>query len=209
MSSEKSTGVSQTLDYFDLASRTDRSRRALNLAALITSASCLLAILICLMIDLAISKTLTWSLYPLVSILYAWLIAAPLLFFKQHILRRVTLALVSVSLFLVPFLYCLEQISQTGSWLFSLGIPVALVAVLYMWVIYYLFRKMINRPWYASAIVVALAIPVNLLIDLVIANASDQAFNIDIWDAMSTAILVVIAFTLFAVGYLFRKRVDE
>lgn len=49
----------------------------------IFTAICLIAVILCVICDLAISKTLTWSLISISSITFAWLILLPSIMFKK------------------------------------------------------------------------------------------------------------------------------
>ena len=54
---------------------------------------CLIAVIVCAICDLAISKTLTWSLITISAITFAWLILLPSMMCKKKIVIATLLSL--------------------------------------------------------------------------------------------------------------------
>lgn len=152
-------------------------------------------------VDFALNKGLTWSLFPISSIVFLWLCILPLFFFKKH---KVNMALLSTSIFLVPFLYILCRLTG-GNWFGSIAMPVLLASLTMVWLIRFVFATKLTgwNKWALSMLIMAAGeIAINLILSRVLAGG-----GLDIGDAMSAAILVVTAAILFIIGSV-RKPAD-
>lgn len=121
--------VETALHYADQASRLRRVSVSRVFLVLFT-VLCALAVGICAICDLALHGRPTWLVYPAASVLFGWLVLAPLLYFPAH---RLLMSLASVSLFLLPFLAVLSRATGLG-WFFPLGLPLGLAALAWVWV---------------------------------------------------------------------------
>lgn len=191
--------IQNTFQYAEKAITTKNKRTQIITNFIITLLFAL-ATLICAICDLAVSKGLTWSLYPIISISFAWLVIMPLFHFEKN---KIAMSLISLSIFIVPFLFCMEQLGM-AKWLLPLGIPISIISIVYLWIIFWLFKK-INSKWYASGITAVITIPLSLLINLISSRFTNDPF-FDIWDAMSMGIIIVVAIILFAIGFLINKK---
>ena len=117
------------------------------------SIACLIAVFTCLIVNYAIDRQITWSAYVVLSVPFSWLVLSPLVIKKFG----PALSLLSLTLFILPFLFVLNRITPVDSWFVPLGIPSAAVAVVAAWVFYLLFRFVKINVWYKSAIVVFIA----------------------------------------------------
>lgn len=162
----------------------------------VVSLTCFLGILICIICNLSITGKLTWSLYPMTSILFLWLMIIPLFQFKRNKFR---IALVSFSIFIIPFLWILNKIIGGTTLMLSLGIPVSLIAILYMWVIYFLFLTRKTEKWMTASVSILLGIPVGIIISTIISKFLNQPI-IDVWDLLSYGILIMISIIIFFIG---------
>lgn len=166
------------------------------IAKIVITATCLLSIFICMICDMAISGAFTWSLYPITSILFAWIVIIPLFQFEKI---KVCISLISLSIFIIPFLFTLNKIIGGTKFILQLGIPISLIAIAYMWCIYILFSIKKAVKWNMVAISILLGIPVFLLINYIIAKFTNQPI-IDIWYILSCGILVTVSSVLFFIG---------
>lgn len=114
--------------------------------------SCLVAIVVCVIVNGIIDNQITWSAYTIMSIPFGWLIISPLLIRKYGI----PLSLCSIMLFVSPYLFLLEKITPVENWFIPVGLPSAVVGIITMWVFYVLFRFLRISLWYKSAIAVFL-----------------------------------------------------
>jgi hypothetical protein len=92
----------------------------------ITSVSFLIPLLITLFIDLIVNKTVSWSLYPITSLLYAWiLLTLPLLFPK-----KVAVLLVGETLPLLVYLLVIDIIDNGQiDWYLRMGLPIIAILI--------------------------------------------------------------------------------
>ncbi|MBS4196335.1 hypothetical protein [Lederbergia citri] len=167
------------------------------------SVACFLCILICIICNFSVTGKLTWSLYPITSILFLWLMIIPLFQFKRN---KVGKALVSFSIFIIPFLLILNIIMGGTKLMLSLGIPVSLVAIFYMWVIYFLFLTIKTVKWITVSVSILLGIPVGIIISTIISKFINQPI-IDAWDILSYGIMIMISIIIFFIGRT-RKRLS-
>ncbi len=92
----------------------------------ITSVSLLIPLLITLFIDLIINKTVSWSLYPIASLLLAWiLLTVPLLFPK-----KIAALLVGETLPVSVYLLIIDLIDNRHiDWFLRLGLPIIAIII--------------------------------------------------------------------------------
>ena len=125
---------------------------------LIFTISCVIAVGTCIIVNFAIDSRITWAAYPILSVLVGWLIITPSLF------RKYIWSMCMSTLLVVPFLYLLEMITPVHDWFLPVGLPAAIVGIVYVWVIYILFRYIKMSLWYKFAITVILSGVVDNLI---------------------------------------------
>lgn len=120
----------------------------------IFSILCVLALAVCLICDLAINKrlSLSWSLYVLSAVPFAWLVLTPLLVCKRN---RIMLALAAFSAALLPYLY-LTALLTGGGWFSPLGLPIGLIGLAAFWLTWLLIRFAKINKWFISAALVFL-----------------------------------------------------
>lgn len=117
------------------------------------SLACFIAMGVCLIVDVAITHTITWAAYPLLSIPFGWMIPSSLLMKKHGII----LCPCVLTILGLPYLYLLEKLTPVSDWFFPLGLPSAITGILLGWAIYGLFRFIKINIWYKAAISVLLA----------------------------------------------------
>ncbi|GFZ29612.1 hypothetical protein CSC2_01380 [Clostridium zeae] len=165
-------------------------------AKIAITVTCLLGIFVCMICDMAISGAFTWSLYPISAISFSWLIIIPLFQLKKN---NVCMSLVSLSVFIIPFLFILNKIIGGTKFMLPLGIPVSLIAIAYMWTIYILASIKNSAKWNMAAISILLGIPVSLIINYIVAKFTNQPI-INVWNILSWGIQVVLSIVLFFIG---------
>ena len=110
-----------------------------------------IAIFVCVFCNMAIEREMTWFVYPVCSLIFAWGIFAPIIYRGTRYIR---LSLGLLSAFILPYLLILEQWTQSGNWFIPLAFPIALFSVLSVWSIYGIVSK-IRNPWLASSAIIA------------------------------------------------------
>lgn len=184
--------VESTLQYANKVTSNEKKSVKFIAKAVITTV-CLLAICICMICNIAISGTFTWSLYPITAISFAWLIIIPLFHFEKN---KVGMSLISLSVFIIPFLLILNKIIGNAELMLPIGIPVSLIAIAYMWIVYILFSFNRVVKWSTVAISILLGIPVSLIINYIVGRFTDEPV-IDVWDILSCGILCVVSLVIF------------
>lgn len=136
----------------------------------VISALFFIAVAVCVICDVAITRSFTWSPVPLTAIIYTWLIIAPLFYKKKN---RVAGMLISASIFLLPFLYLLDlgvgRITEYAGWFRPVGVKLSVIGLILVWIFYAVFtvRKPINY-WYRGAIAAIVTGVATVLIDVVL-----------------------------------------
>lgn len=158
------------------------------------SAACLIAILACFIVNIAIDNAITWALYPLLSVPFGWLVLSPLVIKRFGVL----FSLCSLMIFVMPFLFLLDKITPVDSWFIGIGIPSAIAGVPFLWLMYLLFRFVKINLWFKSAITVFLAgVVLNPVINHYISvflNETPTFFNrfINVFPCFVVALLLVV-----------------
>lgn len=114
--------------------------------------TCFVAAGVCLIVDAAINKQITWAAYPLLSLVFGWAVLSPLLIKKHGII----LSLCALTLLVLPYLYFMSKITPVTDWFMPLGLPLAISGLIALWLLYPLYRYTKINVWYKSAISVFL-----------------------------------------------------
>ncbi|MCL1834663.1 MAG: DUF6320 domain-containing protein [Oscillospiraceae bacterium] len=125
----------------------DRNRK---LFFQVFSICCFIAVLTCIIVNVAIDRRITWSAYVILSVAFGWLVVSPVFIRKYGIV----LSLCSIMLYVLPYLLLLEKITPVDGWFMPLGLPSGIIGIIAMWVFYLLFRFVRISPWFKAAIVV-------------------------------------------------------
>ncbi|MBN1331114.1 MAG: hypothetical protein JXA54_16695 [Candidatus Heimdallarchaeota archaeon] len=92
----------------------------------ITSVSLLIPLFITLFVDVIVSKTVSWSLYPIASLLFAWiLLTLPLLF-----PNKIAVLIVGETLPLFVYLLVIDLIADGQiDWYLRMGLPIIAIII--------------------------------------------------------------------------------
>ena len=112
------------------------------------SLACFIAAGVCIIVNIAIERQITWAAYPLISIPLGWAVLSPILIKK----RGIALSLCSLTLICLPYLYFLSGITPATDWFMPLGLPSAAAGIVSAWVLFVLFRFVRISGWYKAAI---------------------------------------------------------
>lgn len=172
------------------------------LAAMIVSLLLLTGVAACAICDLAISGSFTWSLFPISSIIFAWLIVLPC---ALSGVRGIRGSLLAYSIFLVPFLYVLSVLIKGSDLILPIGIRMALISIVYFWAVFFLSRFLKSRVLAAVAAALLLAVPVYLFVGFTLVEwIAGPMF--DIWDVLSITVLLLSSGALFLLDCIARKK---
>jgi hypothetical protein len=162
----------------------------------------LTGIMVCIICNIAISGNLTWSLIPVSSIVFAWLIFFPGIVLGKN---KIIASLISLSIFIVPYLFLLGNLIKTKE-IFSVGAVMAVPSIIFLWIIIAIFNYIgKTRKLLALGIIFLLAIPFMFIINIILYKMiAEPVF--DIWDILSIFILSILAFISFICGYARKRR---
>lgn len=194
--------IKNTLQYADKVTAGHKVTIS-NMVKAIISFVFLLAIFICVICDFAVTKTFSWSIYPVSSLIFAWTIIIPLIHFKKH---KYTISLVSISVLTIPFLYIIEQSCGVTGWVLTIGIPTSLIALAYLWIVCCLYTYTKINKWFVSSIAMFLGLILSVGINYIIAKAILEPI-IDVWDIFSSFIIIIVAIVFLIIGYISKKKV--
>lgn len=162
----------------------------------------LAGIVSCVVCDVAISGSFTWSLIPISSIVFGWLVLFPPIKWGE---KGIAVSLAALTIFTAPYLWVLSALIEPAELLLSVGIRMAAISILFLWVIYALFRLLRPRWRIAASISLLLGIPVSLLINYILSGLINEPL-LDIWDVLVFAILALSSTVLLAWDFTVRKR---
>ncbi len=168
--------------------------------SIIFSATLLIGILVCAICDIAISGTFTWSLIPISSIIFAWVISFPITILGK---RGIIGSLLSLSLFIFLYLYILGELVEVRE-VFSIGSVMSAISIIYLWIIFAVFFRLRTRKWLALGITFLITIPYTLVVNISLSRLIGEKV-VDVWDILTIFILLIAAFSVFVCDYAKRK----
>ena len=173
-----------------------------NIVAISFSLVLLLGVITCSICDMAISHGFTWSLYPISTSIFVWLISIPVIKFGK---KGIMYSLISLSVFIIPFILVLNAIIEGKTLLVPIGIRMSLITVVFLWLVYLIFRFLKNRILVATAISLLLIIPLCLIINVSLSIFISEPF-IDIWDMIAFGAVIIGAVILLIIESVRKKR---
>ena len=173
-----------------------------NISAIVYTCILLIAIITCVIVDLAIFGTVSWSLIPVAACVLAWFTFVPTI---KYGVKGILISLIMFSVLIMPFFLILNNLVNSGGLLLPIATRASIILVAYIWIVFGLFKILKSRMFIATAISLLLYIPMSLAVNFVLSRIVYVAL-IDVWDAMSFAIIIVIACGLFFVDFTVRKR---
>ena len=166
---------------------------------LLTIAAVLLAVpaLLCLVLDLMLNGTITWSGYASGALIMLFLTASvPLLAQKHQALCAVVTAFVSLN----GYLFLVETMSRSGGWFFPIALPALALGTALALLLLWLFRKdYLNVLTLIASCFIAAAVEC-VAIEWLCSAAGSQADGL-IWSPFVFAPCLFIALALFFINY--------
>lgn len=161
----------------------------------------LIGIMVCLICNIAISGNLTWSLIPVSSIVFAWVISFPGIMLGK---RGIIVSLISLSVFIIPYLFLLSKLIKVKE-VVSVGVVMAIVSIVFLWIIAAVFHRIgKTRKLIALGVMFLLTIPFMFIINVMLSKMIAEPI-FDIWDMLSVFILIILAFVSFICDYAKKK----
>lgn len=173
--------------------------------AILFSMALLIGIMVCLICNIAITGALTWSMIPVSSIIYAWVIAFPVIIWGK---RGIIASLASLSAFTVPYLFVLSRLTGVGG-VFSIGTAAAFVSILFLWIVAAICKRTGKSGRFAAMGIIFLsAIPFVFVLNAVLAKLTAEPL-FDVWDALTVFILLILAFCCFLGNFAKKKKLTK
>lgn len=166
------------------------------IAALFT-VNLFIGIVVCLTCDIAISGHLTWSLIPISSIAFAWVVSFPGMILGK---KGIVVSLFSLSIFVIPYLYLLSILIKVHE-IFSIGTAMAVPSLVFLWLVSAIFHRMEKtRKFAALGISLLTAVPFVFIINGILSKMIGEPI-LDVWDVLTIFILLVLAFVCLVSDY--------
>src|SRR5699024_7394308 len=148
--------------------------------SLLFSATLLIGIMVCLICNIAISGNLTWSLIPISSIVFVWVVSFPSIILGK---KGMLISLISLSAFVIPYLFLLSRLIKVKE-VFSVGVIMAVASILFLWVIAAIWNRVgKTRKLIALGMIFLLAIPFMVIINVILSRMIVEPV-LDIWDML-------------------------
>lgn len=165
------------------------------------SITLLLGILVCAICNIAISGKLSWSLIPMASIVFVWVISFPsIILGKKGIMK----SLISLSIFVIPYIYLLSHILKVNE-LFQIGSVISFISLVFLWITFTIFYRISKTKKFAAfGITTLLLVPFVIIINVILFKMIETSI-FDVWDFMSIFLLLMLAIVFFACDYAEKK----
>ena len=181
----------------DLKRKDENSVSKNRIVAILYSTALFIAIAVCLICDLAISGVLTWSLIPLSSIAFAWVVTLPGILLGK---KGMVMSLTSLSVFVIPYLYLLSLLVKTHT-VFTIGTATAIPGLIFLWLVFLIFNHVGKaRKSMACCLSFLAAVPIVFIINLILSNMIGEPI-LDAWDVLTVFLLLLSAFISFAADH--------
>lgn len=82
----------------------------------------------------------------------------------------------------------------------------AVIVMLYIWMIFFLFKRFRNRHLAVWGTAVLLLIPLQFIINAVLSKIISEPL-VDIWDILTAFIILIVAFVIFICDYAQKKGI--
>lgn len=163
--------------------------------AIVFSAFLLAGIIACTVCDAAITGNLTWSLIPVSSIVFAWLVSFPIIILGR---KGAFVSLTLLSVFVIPYLYTLSALLKVKA-VFTIGTVMAIISIVYLWINLAIFHRL-RRKRIATGIMFLLTIPFMLIINITLSKMISEPI-LDIWDVLVAFVLLIAASVSFVCDF--------
>ncbi len=161
--------------------------------SILFSATLVIAIMVCLICNIAISGALTWALIPISSIVFAWVISFPVIVSGK---KGMLVSLASLSIFIIPYLYLLSRFTKTEQ-VFTIGTAMSVISIAFLWIIAGIFSRIgKSGKFRAFGVTFLCAIGFLFLVNAILFKMIAEPL-LDIWDMLTACLLLALAFISF------------
>lgn len=162
-------------------------KKIYNISCISFTTVIIIGILVCFICNKAISGLLTWSLFPISSCIFAWLVLIPVFRYGK---KGIIATLSSLSILIIPFLWIINKLIGENPFIMPIGIRTSVISLLFLWAVYITFRIFKDKKMIAVAITFLIAIPVDILINYSVSEVINTPV-FDMWDTISIAFLAL------------------
>lgn len=174
------------------------------LAAAISGIS-LISIIICLICNIAINHTLSWSLIVIATIVFVWLIIIPLIIVKDS--KKVICMLISLTIFIIPYLFILSLILDNWD-IIKIGIVSSVISLIYLWLLYLINQRLTDKGLACTGIELVLTAIFSIVINITLSlMLSTNTFNLG--SIICIIVLVIFSIICFIYHNLYVKTEKE
>lgn len=174
----------------DATEKTENKKIKSGMIPLLFSAVLLVGMMVCLICNIAISGHLTWSLIPVSSAAFVWIIFFPGILLGK---RGGMVSLLSLSVFILPYLFLLSRLIHVKA-VFRIGVAAAIPSMIFLWLSAGIFNRIgKTRRLSAWGIIFLSAIPFIFTVNVLLSKIIEEPI-LDIWDLLSAFILLILAF---------------
>lgn len=164
--------------------------------SIVFSTMLFIGFIVCAICDIATSGKLTWSMIPMSSIIFAWIVSFPVMILgKKGFLG----GLIAISIFTIPYLYILSNLINVKA-VFSIGAIMSLISIVYLWILFGIVNRLKMRKLFALGIIFLSLIPFMILVNIALSKFISEPI-IDVWDILSIFIMLIVAFAFFVCDY--------
>ena len=161
-----------------------------------------IGIIVCMIVNLAIDGTFTWSLIVAGSVVFALACGYVLVKSKKYKPEK---TLLCITVLIIPLLMIIQytlkdfSVEYTGAWLWRLGVPITCVWLVIVWVTDLAIRLFHFNIWHSLAFLILLGIPGNIVTNtlsnayvLAMQGTKNSSIGVIVINSLSSLILVVI-----------------
>lgn len=192
--------IDNALQYADKAVKY-KTKSLQTICAIVFTLLLFVGIISCAIPDIVITGTFTWSLYPISSIVFTWLVFFPVIKWGK---KGIFYTILALSVLIIPFLYVLDTLIKTSELLMPIGIRMSVIFIVFLWSIFILFTIFKDRWLLATSITMFLAIPVCILINFSLSKLIMEPI-FDVWDILSISLIGIMSIVLFSIDFQKRK----
>lgn len=116
--------------------------------------------------------------------------------------------LIACSIFIAPFLYVLNRLIKSNSLFLSISLSTTAIGVVYLWIIFALFKILRAKKFLAMAITILPLIPIDIIISFILPKMISESF-INVWDIMGGSMAVIITIVFFIANSIVQKRIHS
>lgn len=196
--------VKNTLRYADRV-RVHKWEALSGKIVLVLLLASLVAMAVCLICDVAVTGGVSWSLYPIASLVLFCSVTIPLL--KLHKMRW-TVSLLALTILIGPFLWLVLSLAGAPEYMGPLAVPVTIFSLVYCWTACLLLAHTRLNRWVAAGILVFLIPAIDTGTDLVVGTAAGGD-GVTPWNLVSAFITTAAAIFLFWIGWRRRKKTEK